>query len=54
MATFALQVFSVGNIICGAHIIPDNSTRSKTGDGRNKGWMINSTIDMTTWNDFYN
>jgi len=53
-AAFALQVFSVGNIVGCAHAIPEIATSSKTQDGCNKGWIINSHIDLATWNDVYN
>jgi hypothetical protein len=35
-AAVALQVFSVGNIVRCAHLIPEIATSSKTGDGRNE------------------
>jgi hypothetical protein len=35
-AVVALQVFSVGNIVGCAHVIPEITTSSKTGDGRNE------------------
>jgi hypothetical protein len=35
-AAVALQVFSVGNIVHCAHLIPEIATSSKTGDGRNE------------------
>jgi hypothetical protein len=54
LAAFALQVFSVGNIVSCAHIFPEKAASSKTGDGRNKQWILNSHIDMATWNDVYN
>jgi len=41
-AAIAFQVFSVGNIVGCAHVIPEIATSSKTGDGRNKRWIINS------------
>jgi hypothetical protein len=53
-AAFALQVCSVGNIVGCAHVIPDIATSSKTGDGRNERWIVNSHIDLETWNDVYN
>jgi hypothetical protein len=49
----ALQVFSVGNIVGCADIIPEIATSSKTGDGRNERWIFNSHIDLATWNDLY-
>jgi hypothetical protein len=54
LAAVALQVFSVGNIVGCTHKIPEIATSSKTGDGRNKRWIVNSHIDLATWNDVYN
>jgi hypothetical protein len=53
-AAVALQVFSVGNIIGCRHIIPELATSIKTGDGWNERWIVNSHIDLATWNDVYN
>jgi len=53
-AAVALQVFSMGNIIGCVHVIPEIATSSKTGDGWNEGWIVNSHIDLATWNDVYN
>jgi len=53
-AAIALQVFSVGNIVGCAHVIPEIATGTKTGDGRNERWIVNSHIDLATWNDVYN
>jgi len=53
-AAVALQVFCVGNIFGCAHVIPEIATRSKIGDGRNERWIVNSHIDLATWNDVYN
>jgi hypothetical protein len=53
-AAIALQVFSVGNILGCTHVIPDIATSSKTGDGRNEPWIVNSHIDLAMWNDAYN
>jgi hypothetical protein len=53
-AAVALQVFSVGNIVGCAHLIPEIATSSKPGDGRNERWIVNSHIDLATWNDVYN
>jgi len=50
----ALQVFSVGNIVGCAHVIPDIATSSTTGVGRNERWIVNSHIDLATWKDVYN
>jgi hypothetical protein len=54
VATVALQVFSVGNIVGCTHVIPVIATCSKTGDGQNEQWIVNSHIDLATWNDVYN
>jgi len=53
-AAVDLQVFSVGNIVGCAHIIPEIATSSKTGDGWNERWIVNSHIDLATRNDVYN
>ena len=53
-AAVALQVFSVGNIVGYAHIIPEMLTSTYTGDARNERWIVNSHIDQATWNDVYN
>ena len=53
-AAVALQVFSVGNIIGCVYLIPEIATSSKTGDGRNEPWIVNSHIDLATLNDVYN
>jgi hypothetical protein len=44
----------VGNIVGCAHVIPEIATSSKTGDGRNERWIVNSHIALVTWNDVYN
>jgi hypothetical protein len=53
-AAVALQVFSVGYIVGYAHVNPEIAPHSKTGDGRNERWIINSHIYLTSWNDVYN
>jgi hypothetical protein len=53
-AAITFQGFSVGNIIGCAHVIPDIVTSTKTWDGRNKQWIVNSQIDLETWKDVYN
>jgi len=50
----ALQLFSVGNIVCCAQVMSQIATSSKTGDRRNKWWIVNSHIDLATRNDVYN
>jgi hypothetical protein len=54
LAAVALQVFSMGNIFGCAHKIPRIPTTSTTGDGQNERWIVNSHIDLATWNDVYN
>jgi len=51
---FALQISSVGNNVGCVHVIPEIDTGSKTGDGRNERWIVNSHIDLVTWNEVYN
>jgi hypothetical protein len=53
LAAVALQVFSVGNIIGCAHVIPEIAINIKTGDRWNDRWIDNSHIDLPTWNDVY-
>jgi len=53
-AAVALQVFSMGNSVGCAHIFPEIATSSNTGDGRNEQWIVNSHIDLVTWNEVYN
>jgi len=50
-AAVGLQVFRMGNIVSCAHVIPEIATCSKAGDGRNERWIVNSHIDLATWND---
>jgi hypothetical protein len=52
-AALAFQVFSMGNIVDCAHMIPEIATSSTTGDGRNERWIVNRHIDLATWNDVY-
>jgi len=53
-AAVALQVFSVGNIVGCAQVIPEIATSTKTGDGWNERWIVKSHIHLATWNDMYN
>ena len=43
-------VISAGNIVGAAHLIPEEPMSSGT---ENKGWIVNSHIDLATWNDVY-
>jgi len=52
-AAGALQVFSVGNIFGGAHVIPEIAIISNTGNRRNEWWIGNSHINLPTSNDAY-
>jgi len=49
-----LQVFSLGNIVGCAQVIPVIATRSGTGDKQNERWIVNIHIDLETWNDVNN
>jgi len=49
-AAIALQVFSVGYIVGCTHVIPEIGTSSNTGDRRNERCIVNSHIDLVTWN----
>ena len=53
-AAVALEVFSMGNIVGCVHVIPEIATSSMTGDGRKEQCIVNSHIDLATWNDVYN
>ena len=53
-AAVALQVFSIGNIVGCADIIPEIATSNKTADRCNEKWIFNCHIDLVTWNDVYN
>jgi hypothetical protein len=53
-AAVALQVCIMGNIISCGHEIPEIAISSKTEDGRNERWIVNSHIDMMTQNHVYN
>jgi hypothetical protein len=53
-AAVALQVVSVGNIVRWAHVIPGIATTSKTADGWNEPWIVNSQIRIATWDEVYN
>jgi len=50
-AAVALHVISDRNIVGCMHIVPGIATSSKTGDGWNERWIVNSQIDLATWND---
>jgi hypothetical protein len=53
-AVFALQVFSVGNIVSWVQVMPEKAIRGKRGDRWNERLIINSHIDLATWNDVNN
>jgi len=53
-AAVALQVFSVGHIVGCAHRFPETATSIKPGDRRNEQVIVNSHMDLVTWNDLYN
>jgi hypothetical protein len=54
LAAVVLQVFNVENSISYAYIIPEIATSITSGAGRNERWIVNSHIDLATWNDVYN
>jgi len=54
LAAVSSKVFSVGNIVGCVHVIPKIAASSKTGDGMNEQCIVNSHIDLATWNDLYN
>ena len=53
-AAIALQVFSVESIVSCAHVIPEIATSSKTEGRRKERWIVNTHMDLATWNDVYN
>jgi len=53
-AVVALHVFSLGITVGCAHGIPEIATSSKIQDGLNERWIVNSHMDLVTWNDVYN
>jgi len=46
----AFMVISAANIVGAAHVIPEETISSGV---ENKGWVVNSHIDLATWNDVY-
>ena len=50
----ALQMFGVWKIVGCVRVIPDIATGCTTGDGGNMRWIVNSHIELVTWNDVYN
>jgi hypothetical protein len=54
LVSVASQVFSVGSIVGCAHLIQEIATSCKTGDGWNERMIVNSHIDLASWNDLYN
>jgi hypothetical protein len=53
-AAVALHVFSVGIIVSCTHVSPEIGAGSKTGDGWNERWIVNSHLDLATLNAVYN
>jgi hypothetical protein len=49
-----LQVSNRGNIVNCTLVIPEVTTGSKTGDWRNKRFIVNSNINLATWHDVNN
>ena len=47
-AAVTVQVFSVGNIVGCMYIIQEIATSSKTGDGWNERWIVNSHMELAT------
>ena len=44
------MVISAANIVGAAHVIPEEAISSPV---ENRGWIVNSHIDLATWNDVY-
>jgi len=53
LAVVALQHFNVRNIVSCEHIIQEIAASSRTGDGWYERWIVNSHIDLASWNDVY-
>ena len=45
------QVFSAWNIVGYPHVIPEKPFTDLT---KNEQWVVNSQIDLMTWNEVYN
>ena len=43
-------VISAGNIVEAAHLVPEEPNSMGK---ENRGWIVNSHIDLATWNDVY-
>ena len=43
-------VTSAGNIVGAAHVILE---KPETSQSQNKGWIVNSHIDLATWDNIY-
>ena len=54
LSPVAVQVVSVGKIVGCRQVIAVIPTSGDTGDGTNQRWIVNSRIDLATWNDQYN
>jgi hypothetical protein len=54
LTAVALRVFSMGNIVGCAYKNPEIATSRKAGDRLNEQWIVNTHIDLVTWNDVYN
>ena len=44
------MVISAANIVGAAHVIPKEAISSPV---EKRGWIVNSHIDLATWNDVY-
>jgi hypothetical protein len=49
----AFEVFSIGNIVGCALIIPKIATSCKAGDRQTEQRIVHSHRDLATWNDVY-
>jgi len=53
-AAIVFLLFRVGNIVGCALVSPEIAATSMAGHGQTKRWIVNSPIDLATWNDVYN
>jgi len=50
-AAVTLQGCSMGKIVGSANMVRQIATPSKTGDRWNERWIVNSHLELATWND---
>jgi len=53
LAAISVHIFSVGNLIDYMHVISELTATSKAGIGGKERWIVNSHINLVTWNNVY-